>query len=67
MIVILPVHYEFVMMPIVVLIGSFMIVGFVTLVYYLILKLNHQISLQQVKPQPLIAYLFGVAVFFLLP
>lgn len=66
MAVILPVHYEFVMVPIVVLIGGFVITGFVTLVQYVILKSKRKI-LRQVKPQPFLAYMFGFAVFFLLP
>lgn len=46
MTVILPVHYEFVMIPIVVLVGSFVIVGFVTLIHYITLRLKHQTLLQ---------------------
>ena len=65
--VILPVHYEFVMVPIAVLIGSFVIVGFVTLVHYIILKIRYRIPLNQIKLQPLIPYVFGFAVFLLLP
>ena len=64
--VILPVHYEFVMIPVVVLIGGFVITGFVTLVQYVILKSKHK-TLRQVKPQPFLAYMFGFAVFSLLP
>ncbi|MGI9565955.1 MAG: hypothetical protein ACR2LL_02940 [Nitrosopumilus sp.] len=67
MTVILSFHYEFVMMLIVVLVGSFMIVCFVTLIHYIILKLKHQASFQQIKPQPFVACLFGVSVFLLLP
>ena len=63
--VILPVHYEFVMIPIVVLVGSFVIVGFVTLIRYIALRLKRQKLLQQIKPQPFVAYLFGVAVLLL--
>ena len=67
MTVILPVHYGFVMVPIAVLVGGFTIVGFVTLIRYTILKLKYKISLKQIKPQPFVAYLFGVSVFLLFP
>ncbi len=66
MTVILPAHYDFVMIPITILIGGFMVAGFGTLVHYIIHKLRrHNTSTQTIlkKPQPFVAYMFGVAVF----
>lgn len=65
MTVILPVHYEFVMVPILVVVGSFAIAGFGTLVNYAIHKISHNTSSSLKnfkKPQPLVAYMFGMAV-----
>ena len=65
--VILPVHYEFVMMPIVVIVGSFVIVGFVAIIHYVISKLRNKTFLKQVKSQPFVAYVFGFMMLLLLP
>ena len=67
MTVILPIHYEFVMVPILVVVGGFVIVGFVTVIQYAISKFRYNTSLKQIKPQPFVAYMFGVTVFLLLP
>ncbi|MGI9567736.1 MAG: prepilin peptidase [Nitrosopumilus sp.] len=66
MTVILPVHYEFVMIPIAILIGSFVIMEFVTMIHCVMSKIRYKTSLNQVKSQPFVAYLFGVSVFLLL-
>ena len=65
MTVILPVHYEFVMVPILVVVGGFVIAGFGTLVNYIIHKLSRSTSssLKNIKkPQPFVAYMFGMVV-----
>ncbi len=69
MTVILPVHYEFVMMPIAVLIGSFIIAGLVTVIHYALFRLWHRtpLSQNQPKPQPFVVYLFGFTIFLLFP
>jgi hypothetical protein len=65
MAVILPVYYGFVMVPIAILIVSFMIAGTVILFCCMKQKGRHSKSIKQVKPQPFIAYMFGVAIFLL--
>lgn len=64
MTVILPVHYEFVMVPILAVIGGFVIAGFGILVNYAIHKISSSTSssLKNLKkPQPFVAYMFGMA------
>jgi hypothetical protein len=63
MTVILSVYHEFVMVPVIVLIGGFIIIGLVTSIHYIIQRPNR--SILQVKPQPFIAYMFGFAIFLL--
>ena len=70
MTVILPVHYEFVMMTIATLAGSFIIVGLVAIIHYVVFKLlRHHTSLSQnqIKSQPFVVYLLGLTFFSLLP
>ena len=65
MTVILPVHYEFVMVPIVVVIGGFTIVSIVTVILHIIQKFRRKTSSKQVKPQPFVVYLFVIAILLL--
>jgi len=59
--IILPVYYEFVMVSITLLVGGFLLAGFLTLVDYIKQKYQHKKFMRPIQ-QPLILHIFTISI-----